>query len=201
MKIILDNVEKYFEYSSEESLEKVFDNINREISKLGRIIIEIFVNGQKIRELSKFSTEEVELLEIKTKKPNILLIETLFELEKYIDRFFYNIDLIIEALEIGQVGDAIDTLLEGINGLEWIFGVLESTEELLVLEERELDIIFEKANDVMTELIRALETKSYEDIKRELSFNLYGLLMEIKDKIPDLSHMAADMEKNDLYSN
>lgn len=201
MRIILDGIDKCVEDSCRDSIENIFKRINCEVSKTGRIVVEIFINGEKVRELSKFSVEEVEIIEINTKKPNILLLETLLELERYIDRFLYNIDLIIEALEFGQVSDAIDTLLEGINGLEWIFGVLESTEELLGMEENELDLIFEKANNVMAELIVALETKSYEDIKRELSFSLYGLLVEIKDRIPDLSHMAEDMEKNNIYSN
>jgi hypothetical protein len=201
MRIILDGIDKCMDYSCRDSVESIFQKINSEISKTGRIVVEIFINGEKVREISKFSVEDVKIIEINTKKPNILLIETLLELERYIDRFLYNIDLIIEALEFGQVSDAIDTLLEGINGLEWIFGVLESTEELLGMDEQELDIIFEKANDVMAELINALENKSYEDIKRELSFNLCSLLVEIKDRIPDLSHMAEDMEKNNIYSN
>lgn len=109
--------------------------------------------------------------------------------------------MIIEAIDFGEYVDAVDILLEGINGLEWIFNVLENAKEILDMQAYEMELIFEKAYEIMMALINALEEKNYPEIKRELSFNLCSLLMEVKDKIPFLSDLAMELEKKEIYSN
>lgn len=201
MKIILDNNEIKLYYTEKDNFSKLMEQIIKLLEKDGRVIDEIKVNGEKKLENFEEDLDNIEVLELSTKKPNILMVETLYELESYIDRFLENIDLIIEAIDLGEYIDAVDLLLEGINGLEWIFNVLESAKEILYIQENEMELIFEKAYERMMALINALEEKNYPEIKRELSFNLCILLMDIKKKIPFLSNLAMELEKKEIYSN
>lgn len=201
MKIILDNKEIELYYTDDDNFSKFIQNIINILEKEGRVIDGIKINGEQVNENFEEDLDMIDIIEISTKKPNILIVETLHELDSYIDRFLENVDLIIEAIDFGEYIDAVDILLEGINGLEWIFNVLENAKEILDTQEEEMELIFEKAYEIMMALINALEEKNYIEIKRELSFNLCSLLIEVKDKIPFLSDLAMELEKKELYSN
>lgn len=201
MKILIDKKEIEIYYTDEDSLSEFIQRIIKNLEKEGRVIDSIRINGEEISLDFEDSLDMVDIIEFSTKKPNILIVETLHELDSYIDRFLENIDLVIEAIDFGEYLDAVDNLLEGINGLEWIFTVLENAKEILDIQAYEMEIIFEKAYEIMMALINALEEKNYPEIKRELSFNLCSLLMEVKDKIPFLSDLAMELEKKEIYSN
>jgi|GEM_PF-6276832 len=201
MKILIDKKEIEIYYTEDDSLSKFIQRIINVLEKEGRVIDSIKINGEAINVNSGDSLHMIDIIEFGTKKPNILIVETLYELDSYIDRFLENVDLIIEAIDFGEYVDAVDILLEGINGLEWIFNVLENAKEILDMQENEMELIFEKAYEIMMALINALEEKNYPEIKRELSFNLCSLLMEVKDKIPFLSDLAMELEKKEIYSN
>lgn len=201
MKILIDKKEIEIYYTEDDSLSKFIQRIINVLEKEGRVIDSIKINGEAINVNSGDSLHMIDIIEFGTKKPNILIVETLYELDSYIDRFLENVDLIIEAIDFGEYVDAVDILLEGINGLEWIFNVLENAKEILDMQAYEMELIFEKAYEIMMALINALEEKNYPEIKRELSFNLCSLLMEVKDKIPFLSDLAMELEKKEIYSN
>ncbi len=201
MKIILDNVEKEINPNIYSNFDVFLEEITNEIESLGRVITDFRVDGEKIENLSHRNIKLIKLIEISSKKTNLLLLETLYELENYIGRFLESIDEIVKQIDEGNALEAIEELLEGINGLEWIFSVLENTEEILVLEQGQLDLLFGRANEIMNKLIGALESKNYESIKVELSFGLYSLLMDIKGVIPNLSAKAIDLERGEIFSN
>lgn len=200
MKIIVDNIEKKYNKSFN-SFHNFITELNKETEALGRVVVKLFVDGKELEDIENIEVGNIKVVEVISKKTNILLIETLRELENYIDKFLDTIQIMTEEIDRGYFVEAIEKLLDGINGIEWIYGVLENSEEILGLEDEKLDKLFEEANVIMTSLIWALESKSYDDIKEELNCNLYDLLVRIKEIIPDLSQKAFDLEKSQMYSN
>lgn len=201
MRIILDNVEKEINPNIYSDFDMFLKDITNELELLGRVITEFWVDGERIENLSHRNIKLIKLIEISSKKTNLLLLETLYELENYIDKFLESIDEIVVSIDEGNALEAIEELLEGINGLEWIFSVLENTEEILNLEQGQLDLLFTRANEIMNKLIGALESKNYESIKVELSFGLYSLLIDIKSTIPNLSAKTIELERGEVLSN
>ncbi len=201
MRIILDNVEKEINPNIYSNFEMFLEDITNELESLGRVITEFRVDGERIEDLAHRNLKIIKLIEISSKKTNLLLLETLYELENYVGRFLDSIDEIVERIDKGNVLEAIEKLLEGINGLEWIFSVLENTEEILNMEQGQLDLLFARANEIMNKLISVLESKNYESIKVELSFGLCSLLLDIKRVIPNLSEKAVELERGEMLSN
>lgn len=87
MKILIDKKEIEIYYTEDDSLSKFIQRIINVLEKEGRVIDSIKINGEAINVNSGDSLHMIDIIEFGTKKPNILIVETLYELDSYIDRF------------------------------------------------------------------------------------------------------------------
>lgn len=195
MKILLDNIETTVNVKDYESFHYLLLDIERSIETKGRVITSLKVDGISLDVVSNFSLEEIKILEVMSQSPIGILRETIHELDNYLDKFFLGIESIVNNFRSGDKITGINSLVDGINGLDWIFQILKKSEELLYLKEEEIFGIYENAEVVMIKLTNAIDCKNYEEITILLEFRLYHLLSNIKEFVPVL------LGKTDVLSN
>lgn len=201
MKILLDNVESVINVNEYESFQVLLWDIEKTIETKGRVITSLKVDGMNLDNLLHFSLEEISILEISSKSPIMLLEETLHELNSYVDRFFLGIEEIVSNFSYGNKAVGVDNLVEGIYGIEWIFQILRRAEEILNLNDEVLEKIYFYSDDVLIRLTGAINDKDYEKISIILQFDLYHMLVQIKNYVPKLLKLTYLDEEPEVFLN
>jgi len=201
MKILLDNVESVINVNEYESFQVLLWDIEKTIETKGRVITSLKVDGMNLDNLFHFSLEEISILEISSKSPIMLLEETLHELNSYVDRFFLGIEEIVSNFSYGNKAVGVDNLVEGIYGIEWIFQILRRSEEILNLNDEALEKIYFYSDDVLIRLTGAINDKDYEKISIILQFDLYNMLVQIKNYVPKLLKLTSLDEEPEVFLN
>ncbi len=201
MKILLDNVESIINVNEYESFQVLLWDIEKTMETRGRVITSLKVDGMNLENTLNFSLEEIRILEISSKSPLKLLEETIHELDTYLDRFFLGIEEIVLNFRIGKREEGISNLIEGINGLDWIFQILRKSQELLDIDNENLEKIYIESNDVLLRLTEAVEEKKYDAISIILDFDLYMILSQIKEFVPVIFELLKVNDGNDILFN
>lgn len=201
MKILLDNVESIINVNEYESFQVLLWDIEKTMETRGRVITSLKVDGMNLENILNFSLEEIRILEISSKSPLKLLEETIHELDTYLDRFFLGIEEIVLNFRIGKREEGISNLIEGINGLDWIFQILRKSQELLDIDNENLEKIYIESNDVLLRLTEAVEQKQYDAISIILDFDLYMILSQIKEFVPVIFELLKINDGNDILFN
>ncbi len=201
MKILLDNVESIINVNEYESFQVLLWDIEKTMETRGRVITSLKVDGMNLENILNFSLEEIRILEISSKSPLKLLEETIHELDIYLDRFFLGIEEIVLNFRIGKREEGISNLIEGINGLDWIFQILRKSQELLDIDNENLEKIYIESNDVLLRLTEAVEQKQYDAISIILDFDLYMILSQIKEFVPVIFELLKINDGNDILFN
>lgn len=201
MKILLDNVESIINVNEYESFQVLLWDIEKTMETRGRVITSLKVDGMNLENILNFSLEEIRILEISSKSPLKLLEETIHELDTYLDRFFLGIEEIVLNFRIGKREEGISNLIEGINGLDWIFQILRKSQELLDIDDENLEKIYIESNDVLLRLTEAVEDKQYDTISIILDFDLYMILSQIKEFVPVIFELLKVNNGNDILFN
>lgn len=201
MKILLDNVESIINVNEYESFQVLLWDIEKTMETRGRVITSLKVDGMNLENILNFSLEEIRILEISSKSPLKLLEETIHELDTYLDRFFLGIEEIVLNFRIGKREEGISNLIEGINGLDWIFQILRKSQELLDIDDENLEKIYIESNDVLLTLTEAVEDKQYDTISIILDFDLYMILSQIKEFVPVIFELLKVNNGNDILFN
>lgn len=201
MKILLDNVESIINVNEYESFQVLLWDIEKTMETRGRVITSLKVDGMNLENILNFSLEEIRILEISSKSPLKLLEETIHELDTYLDRFFLGIEEIVLNFRIGKREEGISNLIEGINGLDWIFQILRKSQELLDIDDENLEKIYIESNDVLLRLTEAVEEKQYDTISIILDFDLYMILSQIKEFVPVIFELLKVNNGNDILFN
>lgn len=201
MKILLDNVESVVNISEYESFQVLLWDIERVIETKGRVITSLKVDGMNLDNLFHFSLEEINVLEVSSTSPLMLLEETLDELNSYLDRFFVGIEDIVEDFRNGNKAQGVDNLVEGIYGIEWIFQILRKSEELLHFDDEKLEAMYQYSDEVLIKLTEAINDKNYEKMIILLEFDLWSMLTKIKDLVPLLMKSAKISDESPILFN
>lgn len=201
MKIILDNVEKNINVKEYASFQFLLWELEKTIENKGRIITSMKIDGKNLDKTSEITLGEISLVEICSKSPIMVLNSALHELDMYLDKFFEAITEMVFNFQYGDRLQGIKTLVEGIDGLEWIFQILENSEELLSLHEAKLSNIFTKADKTMIVLTKAIDNHNYAEICILLEFDLYFVLSSIKEIVPALVEKTNNFEKLEMIIN
>lgn len=201
MKILLDNVESIINVNEYESFQVLLWDIEKTMETRGRVITSLKVDGMNLENILNFSLEEIRILEISSKSPLKLLEETIHELDTYLDRFFLGIEEIVLNFRIGKREEGISNLIEGINGLDWIFQILRKSQELLDINNENLEKIYIESNDVLLRLTEAVEQKQYDAISIILDFDLFMILSQIKEFVPVIFELLKINDGNDILFN
>lgn len=180
----MDNVEQVINEKEYGSFEFLLSQLLKVIETKGRVVTSVKIDGVNLDSLSVLSMEEIEMVEVTSQNPLCLLGETVKELSDYLDNYLNTLEEIIMSLRAGERIKPLENLVDGIYGLEWIIEILKKSEELLEYTDKKLDIIYFKVDKVLSNLIKLVEEKNYEELSIILEFSLQEVLFEIKYFIP-----------------
>jgi len=142
----------------------VLEKLEANVIQNGEVIVELKLDGEMVDGKSLPLNKKVKILELTTRSHREILIESLYLLEPYSDRFFENLSEIEE--EIGDIGK----LIEMISFVEWVLGIVLSLKEATAI-----DFIYSDYNEYAQEFKKYAE-EIFEAFKKEDFVNIVELL-------------------------
>ncbi|MEG0235429.1 MAG: hypothetical protein ACRC31_07265 [Cetobacterium sp.] len=133
----------------------VLEKIEANVIKDGEVIVELKLDGEMVDGKSLPLNKKVKVLELTTRSHREILIESLYLLEPYSDRFFENLSEIEE--EMSDIGK----LIEMVSFVEWVFGIVLSLKEATAI-----DLIYSDYNEYVEEFKKYAE-EIFEAFKKE----------------------------------
>ena len=133
----------------------VLEKIEANVIKDGEVIVELNLDGEMVDGKSLPLNKKVKVLELTTRSHREILIESLYLLEPYSDRFFENLSEIEE--EMSDIGK----LIEMVSFVEWVFGIVLSLKEATAI-----DLIYSDYNEYVEEFKKYAE-EIFEAFKKE----------------------------------
>ena len=124
----------------------VLEKIEANVVQNGEVIVELKLDGEMVDGKSLPLNKKVKILELTTRSHREILIESLYLLEPYSERFFENLSEVEE--EMSDVGK----LIEMVSFVEWIFGIVLSLKEATAI-----DLIYSDYNEYVEEFKKYAE--------------------------------------------
>jgi hypothetical protein len=185
MDILIDNKKIDFEKKDFETLGLVIEEVNRLLEKEGKMLYNIYVNGQLLAENNMIGGEKIKVVEILTKSPKSIILEAISDMEVYIEKYFETIDLLDLEMEVENDLRMISVSFEVVAGLDWIYNILMSIKENTALDllYEDFDAIIEDYEGCMSNISQAMESKDTYTLQEILEYEMSDLLMELKENI------------------
>ncbi|WP_319203152.1 chemotaxis protein [uncultured Ilyobacter sp.] len=185
MDILIDNKKIDFEKKDFETLGLVIEEVNRLLEKEGKMLYNIYVNGQLLAENNMVGGEKIKVVEILTKSPKSIILEAISDMEVYIEKYFETIDLLDLEMEVENDLRMISVSFEVVAGLDWIYNILMSIKENTALDllYEDFDAIIEDYEGCMSNISQAMESKDTYTLQEILEYEMSDLLMELKENI------------------
>lgn len=133
----------------------VLERIEANVMRDGEVIVELKLDGEMVDGKSLPLNKKVKVLELTTRSHREILIESLYLLESYSDRFFENLSEIEEEME--DVGK----LIEMVSFVEWVYGIVLSLKEATAI-----DLMYSDYNEYVEEFKKYAE-EVFEAFRRE----------------------------------
>lgn len=129
MEIYIDNKKISVEKKKYKTLGLVMDEVNKILEKEGKLLYDICVNGEGLVDNQVILGESINLVEVTTRSPKLVIIRALQDMESFIERYVESIDLMLDENDGIDDGEALGALFELVGGLEWCQSVLYSIKE------------------------------------------------------------------------
>lgn len=133
----------------------VLERIEANVMRDGEVIVELKLDGEMVDGKSLPLNKKVKVLELTTRSHREILIESLYLLESYSDRFFENLSEIEEEME--DVGK----LIEMVSFVEWVYGIVLSLKEATAI-----DLMYSDYNEYVEEFKKYAE-EVFEAFRKE----------------------------------
>ncbi|WP_320047123.1 chemotaxis protein [uncultured Ilyobacter sp.] len=185
MDILIDNKKIDFEKKDFKTLGLVIEEVNRLLEKEGKMLYNIYVNGELLAENNMVGGEKIKVVEILTKSPKSIILEAISDMEIYIEKYFETIDLLDLEMEVENDLRMISVSFEVVAGLDWIYNILMSIKENTALDllYEDFDAIIEDYDGCMSSISQAMESKDTYTLQEILEYEMSDLLMELKENI------------------
>ena len=133
----------------------VLEKIEANVIKHGEVIVELKLDGEMVDGKSLPLNKKVKVLELTTRSHREILIESLYLLEPYTERFFENFD------ELEEEAQDLTKVIEMVSFVEWVLGIVLSLKEATAI-----DLIYSDYNDYAQEFKKYAE-EVFEAFKKE----------------------------------
>lgn len=133
----------------------VLERIEANVMRNGEVIVELKLDGEMVDGKSLPLNKKVKVLELTTRSHREILIESLYLLESYSDRFFENLSEIEEEME------DIGKLIEMVSFVEWVYGIVLSLKEATAI-----DLMYSDYNEYVEEFKKYAE-EVFEAFRKE----------------------------------
>lgn len=183
MDILIDNKKIKFEKKDFKTLGLIMEEVNKVLEKEGKMLYNIYVNGKSLVENSMVGGEEINVVEILTKSPKVIILEALLDMKIYIDKYFETMDVVDLEMEWENELKVMSVSFEVVAGLDWIYNILMSIKENTALDflYDNFDVILEEYKECMDNISQAMESRDIFSLQEILEFEMTSLLMEIRD--------------------
>lgn len=142
----------------------VLEKIEANVIKHGEVIVELKLDGEMVDGKSLPLNKKVKVLELTTRSHREILIESLYLLELYTERFFENFD------ELEEDVQDFTKIIEMVSFVEWVLGIVLSLKEATAI-----DFIYTDYNDYAQEFKKYAE-EAFEAFKKEDFVELLEIL-------------------------
>ncbi|WP_297431907.1 hypothetical protein [uncultured Cetobacterium sp.] len=142
----------------------VLEKLEANVIQNGEVIVELKLDGEMVDGKSLPLNKKVKILELTTRSHREILIESLYLLEPYSDRFFENLSEVEE--EMNDIGK----IIEMVSFVEWVFGIVLSLKEATAI-----DLIYSDYNEYVEEFKKYAE-EIFEAFKKEDFVGIIELL-------------------------
>ncbi|MGL4629328.1 hypothetical protein [Cetobacterium sp.] len=143
----------------------VLEKLEAKVIKHGEVIVELKLDGEKVDGRSLPLNKKIKVLELKTRSHREILIESLYLLETYSDKFFDNFE------ELAEDGEDLGKIIEMVSFVEWILGIVLSLREATAI-----DLLYTDYNEYADEFKKYAD-EVFDAFKKEE----FGGVMEILD--------------------
>lgn len=133
----------------------VLEKLEANVIQNGEVIVELKLDGEMVDGKSLPLNKKVKILELTTRSHREILIESLYLLEPYSDRFFENLSEVEE--EMNDIGK----IIEMVSFVEWVFGIVLSLKEATAI-----DLLYSDYNEYVEEFKKYAE-EIFEAFKKE----------------------------------
>ncbi|WP_418964807.1 hypothetical protein [Cetobacterium sp.] len=142
----------------------VLEKIEANVIKHGEVIVELKLDGEMVDGKSLPLNKKVKVLELTTRSHREILIESLYLLEPYTERFFENFD------ELEEDAQDLSRIIEMVSFVEWVLGIVLSLKEATAI-----DLLYSDYNEYAQEFKKYAE-ESFEAFKKEDFVELLEIL-------------------------
>lgn len=142
----------------------VLEKLEANVIQNGEVIVELKLDGEMVDGKSLPLNKKVKILELTTRSHREILIESLYLLEPYSDRFFENLSEVEE--EMNDIGK----IIEMVSFVEWVFGIVLSLKEATTI-----DLLYSDYNEYVEEFKKYAE-EIFEAFKKEDFVGIIELL-------------------------
>lgn len=142
----------------------VLEKLEANVIQNGEVIVELKLDGEMVDGKSLPLNKKVKILELTTRSHREILIESLYLLEPYSDRFFENLSEVEE--EMSDIGK----IIEMVSFVEWVFGIVLSLKEATAI-----DLLYSDYNEYVEEFKKYAE-EIFEAFKKEDFVGIIELL-------------------------
>lgn len=197
MEIFINNEKLDVEIEKDDSLESILNSIESFVESKGKIIEEILLNGEEHKKENTIDVTDISMIEVKVISPRILALESLREMDVYLEKVIVGIDSILNYLEDSEEKKAMDIVVELINGMEWIYNIFDKIEKIMVIDYSEIEFIeiFNSYKDILEKILESLEKKDFIMLADILNYELKDNLDLISAILPNIYNFILEEEK------
>lgn len=198
MNVYIDNQKIDVQLEAQDSLDTIIKTVENFLKNSGRVIFEIKVDGQDIGEIEAKDISSIEEVEFFTKSAGIIALESLQEMNDYMDRLNSGVKILVEELNNGDDKQKISKMtLDAINGLEWIYNILCSIENISTVNYAEIGFQkpFDRFQDILKDILESLEDKDDMLLADLMEYEIPDSIEEIKEYLPKIYDYILEEEK------
>ncbi|MGL5355874.1 MAG: hypothetical protein ACRC0R_01855 [Cetobacterium sp.] len=175
----------------------VLERLEAKIVKHGEVIVELKLDGERVDGRSLPLNKKIKVLELTTRSHREILIESLYLLENYTDRFFQNFD------DLAEDPEDIGKIIEMISYIEWASGIVLSLKEatavgLIYSDYVEYADEFKKYAD---EMFEAFKKEEFGEVVEILDGAMIPLVEDLVVNSKDYLKEALKEEKRKKFLN
>ena len=199
MNIYIDNSKLDFQIEIDDTLDTIVKSVEEFAKNNGRVVVEVKVDGKDLGELENKGIATIEDIEFFTKSGRIIALEAIQEMNAYIERLKNGSKQLVDEINNGDGGKISQMTLDAIDGLEWIYNILYSIENISTINYTEIGFqkTFDKYQDIIRDILESLEDKDEMLLADLMEYEIPDIVEEIKEFLPKIYDMLLEEEKRE----
>lgn len=197
LEVYIDN-EKFETKKRYKTLGIAIKEINDQLVKDKKVTIHILVNGEELSEKT-FMYAEKNILEFKTKKESGIVLDGIYNIRRYSERYFH----LIEEIEFAEEIQEDDIFQEMIDITSWFVKHLVMVKKISTIDmlDSEFDQNLDRIQDLYSDIKLAFEQGDMEIIMEILEYEIPNVLIKIGKKADEYAYCFSNDQKRIEFLN